>query len=1151
MDVPKTLDHASIEEQDLVSRYVGQKLSPEEAEAFEEHYFGCDQCWDEVQAATEVRAALQAQVATPRETAPKTVESRLVRGPWGNWGLLAAAAAVAIVALSAGLLVLKRSSRPLAASTLVAELSEAAGHRHSIRARLTGGFQLPEVTRSAGEPEKPSWKVFAAAEKIKQAAEQNVNADTARALGLAHLIVGEIDQALARLEEGTLLAPKDARMHSDLAAAYLVLAETKGRSDVLVHALSEAETAIRIQPDLAEAHFNKALVLEAMSLRDKAKEAWKDYLRLDSASDWAAEARRRLEALSAHQALIGWEEEERRLDKAIENGDSAAIEAILKEFPQQSREYFEQEVLPRSAAAWALRPVSESRKQLQQLELFAHEQSRASGDRMLADVMSTVSRVVRSGDSQATARLIRGLGHYRRGKNLLDRLESQKAQIDLDQAGADLRATGNPLSAWADFYSAICLYYKDDFDGSRVECERLRALAERQRYVNLLGRASWMTGLIHLVRGEVDQAVADYTSALNCFRSTGEKGHVAAVESLISTGLSYLGDSRASWSHRLASLRDVEDLHDARRAHRLYSNAADAAMAEGLPDVALVFQDTALATASSWKSALILMEAHLFRASILGRLARREEATKELERARMSLAAIEDEAIKVGESAALDAEAGKLQIGSHPQEARRVLDRALDYFRGTKHNIRLPEIYLARGRAFLKAGDLDHAEGDFKKGIEELERERELQGQFRASFFEGSRELFGELIQLEALERRRPEIAFAYAERFRTQDDPVSRNRNSTVTGTAETGPTSVLDPTSIRSKLPPATALLYFASLKDRLFSWLVTRDGFRFSQKDIGAAELRRRVAIYRDALETGASAGEVQRWGSQVYEDILHTQMSSLAPSTTLLIVADGALEDLPFAGLYDRWKKRYVIEDRPLALAPSAAILTTARQGKAELPEKSLTALAVGNPQFGEKFFPGLPPLPYAEAEARSVAEIYPGSELLLGKAATRSDLLTGAARHAVLHFAGHALTNSEYPEFSRLVLAPQDSRDIGSLFARDISKQDLSRVSLVVLAACRSAKAATSQSEGPTSLVRPFLAAGVTHVLGTLWDIDDRTSKDFLVRFHSLLRSGRNPLDALREVQLENLRSSDQTRRSPANWAAFVLFGSPKAFAERS
>jgi CHAT domain-containing protein/Tfp pilus assembly protein PilF len=1152
MDVSKILDCNSVEEQDLVSQYVGRKLSSEEAEAFEEHYFGCDRCWAEVQAATELRAALQEQGSRGRESVPEPVQSRVIRGPWRNWGLLAAAA-VAIVAVAAALLVSKGASRSRDPGTLVADLAEAVGQRHSIRARLTGGFRYPEVSRSAGAPAKaPSWKVFADAEKIKQAAERNVTAESARALGLAHLFVGETDQAVGRLQEGALLAPKDARIHSDLSAAYLVLAEQKDRPDAFVRALSEAETAIGIDPNLVEAHFNRALALESMSLKEKARKAWEEYLRLDSRSEWAGEARRHLETLAAPRASRSWEEEEKRLDKAIESGNSVVIQEVLKSFPQQSRELFEQKLLPEWAEASSARPRSDSVGLLRNLEVFAREQSRATRDRMLPDITEAILKVLESGDATALARLTRGLTAYGRGKDLIDRLESQKAHLEFDESRQDLRQSGNPLSGWADFYRAICLYYEDDFEGSRVECERLRVFAEEKGYGNLLGRTAWMTGLIHLVRGEVDQAVADYSSALKSFNATGEKGHVAAVESLIATGLSYLGDSKASWRHRLASLNGSEDLHDLRRVHRLYSNAADAAMVERLPLVALSFQDEALTTAPSWKSALILMEAHLYRASILGNLGRQKETAEELDRARQSLADIDDETIKVGESAALDAAAGELEIGSRPEEAEKILGRALDYFRHTKHSVRVPQVYLARGRAFLKSGDPDRAETDFNRGIEELERQRELQGQFRASFFDASRDLFSELIELEALGRDHPDIALAYAERFRTHDDPASWSRGPGGKGQPQAGKKNGLETASIRSQLPPATALLYFASLNDRLFSWLVTRDGVRFSQKEIGSGELVRRVAIFRSALETRASDREIRRWGSQFYEDLLRPQIAALPTSTTLVIIPDGALEDLPFAGLYDQRSRRYVIEDRGVALAPSAAAFLRARQRRIDdSAEHDLTAIAVGNPQFDQKAFPGLASLPYAETEARSVASVYPGSELLLGKAATRRDLLSAATRHAVIHFAGHALTNSEYPEFSRLVLAPQDSRDSGSLFARDIPQQDLSRVSLVVLAACRSAQAARSQSEGPLNLVRPFLAAGVPNVLGTLWDIDDRSSSAFFVRFHTLLRSGKGPLDALREAQLANLRSSDESVRSPANWAAFVLFGSPGRIERRS
>jgi CHAT domain-containing protein len=1145
MDVSKILDCNSVEEQDLVSQYVGRKLSPEEAEAFEEHYFGCDRCWAEVQRATELRAALQKSASDAKEMAPEPVPPRVIRGPWRNWGLLAAAAAVAFVAVAAVLLVSKGASRSRDPGTLVADLAEAVGQRHSIRARLTGGFRYPEVSRSAGAPEKaPSWKVFAEAEKIKQAAERNVTAETARALGLAHLFVGETDQAVARLEEGALLAPKDARIHSDLSAAYLILAEQKDRPDAFVRALSEAETAIQIQPDLAEAHFNKALALEAMSLKDKAKQAWEDYLRLDSKSEWAGEARRHLEALSVPRASRAWEEEQKRLHTAIERGDSAVVQEVVRHFPQQSREHFEQQLLPEWAEASAGRPRSESTRLLRSLELFAREHSRATGDRMLADVTKATFRVLESSDSEALPRLTRGLTHYSRGKGLLDRLESQKAQIELDQARMDLSQSANPLSGWADFYRAICLYYKDDFEGSRVECEPVRELASKRHYGNLLGRAFWMTGLIHVVHGEVDPAVRDFSSALSCFTATGESSHAAAVHSLLAGAYGYLGETRVSWSHRLAGLRLLGDPEDPRRAHRLYSDAAVAAMSHDLPLAGLVFQEAAIATAASWDSPLVFTEAHLYRSFILRKVDRREEAAAELLKARRWLAAVQDPGLKQGELAEVSAALGEMDIATRPREAQELLGSALRYFRDTGQRLRLAEIYLARGRAFLKSGDANRAESDFTLGIAEFERELLVQAGFRVSFFERSWTLFEELLRLEAIVRRRPETALVFAERQRARD-LLSRVSSAAPSASDAADPNGVpLEPSSIRLQLPRSTSLLYFASLSDRLLSWMVSAEGIHFAQRAIGADELARRVAVHRKILERAGTPQELSSSASSLYDDLLRPHAGSLRSSTTLVVLPDGPLHDLPFSTLLDRGTGRYVVQDHAVAVAPSATLFLRASQ-RADAPsaDGGLSALVVGNPEFDRNDSPHLPSLPGATEEAKSIAALYPGSELLLGSNATPRRFLEAAPRHDIVHFSGHALADAEYPGLSRLVLAPESAADSGSLFARDIYGRRFPRLRLVILAACRSAEGVTRRGEGSMNLARPFLAAGVPSVIGALWDIDDRTSGAFFLRYHRTLREGFSPLEALREVQLACLADRDPALRSPAAWGPFVFFGS--------
>ena len=74
---------------DTPSRYVAGDLPAREAEAFEEHYFACARCWDEVRAGTAARTALGGGV----QRAPRS--SR--RGVW--WMSAAAAAIVALVTI--------------------------------------------------------------------------------------------------------------------------------------------------------------------------------------------------------------------------------------------------------------------------------------------------------------------------------------------------------------------------------------------------------------------------------------------------------------------------------------------------------------------------------------------------------------------------------------------------------------------------------------------------------------------------------------------------------------------------------------------------------------------------------------------------------------------------------------------------------------------------------------------------------------------------------------------------------------------------------------------------------------------------------------------------------------------------------------------
>src|SRR5262249_36779622 len=134
--------------------------------------------------------------------------------------------------------------------------------------------------------------------------------------------------------------------------------------------------------------------------------------------------------------------------------------------------------------------------------------------------------------------------------------------------------------------------------------------------------------------------------------------------------------------------------------------------------------------------------------------------------------------------------------------------------------------------------------------------------------------------------------------------------------------------------------------------------------------------------------------------------------------------------------------------------------------------------------------------------------YPAATLLIGTSATAARFLSSIAPADIVHFAGHALVNERYPLFSALMLAPDPSgARSGLVTVSDLQRATIARAQLVVLGACRAAAGGPRHSGSAFSLARPFLAAGVGEVVGTLWAVRDREADAILVDLHAAYRRG--------------------------------------------
>lgn len=105
------MNHQQIEQQDIIERFVRRQLPPDERRAFEEHYFACDQCFEQVQTTAQFIAAV-------RHSAKRGVlaeRNAAAESWWKSWfkpTLILAAAAAAVLAIALGIVFFRQNPAP-------------------------------------------------------------------------------------------------------------------------------------------------------------------------------------------------------------------------------------------------------------------------------------------------------------------------------------------------------------------------------------------------------------------------------------------------------------------------------------------------------------------------------------------------------------------------------------------------------------------------------------------------------------------------------------------------------------------------------------------------------------------------------------------------------------------------------------------------------------------------------------------------------------------------------------------------------------------------------------------------------------------------------------------------------------------------------
>jgi CHAT domain-containing protein/Tfp pilus assembly protein PilF len=390
-------------------------------------------------------------------------------------------------------------------------------------------------------------------------------------------------------------------------------------------------------------------------------------------------------------------------------------------------------------------------------------------------------------------------------------------------------------------------------------------------------------------------------------------------------------------------------------------------------------------------------------------------------------------------------------------------------------------------------------------------------------------------------------------------------------------------------------TVLLEYVLGEERSYVWAVTRyslHGYELPSRS-KVDELARQLYSLASApngatLGKGEAAAAKPLSFQKTAAALSRMVVGPVAPEISgkrLLIVADGALQYVPFAALPLPGSTKAVplIVEHEIVYAPSASVVAELRRQASGRPHAPKTVAVLADPVFdredprikmadqgtdrqspsgananvavaneylaraaADTGLAHLPRLPFSKREADAIMAVTPpgqGKESLGFDADRATATSPELAQYRIVHFATHALSDSQHPELSGLVL---------SLVGRDGKPQDgfldLQRIynlnlpaELVVLSGCQTGLGKEIKGEGIVGLTRGFMYAGAARVVASLWNAEDVSTKELMEKFYvAIEQQGLRPAAALRQAQIAMWKQ--KRWNAPYYWAAFGLQG---------
>jgi CHAT domain-containing protein len=1044
------------------------------AAAIVEHLDTCGECTHEVALALQA-AEEEENVLRPRR--------------WISWTIGIAAAVV--IALLVPLITIHRS--PIARLAALTPKSA-----RILEPRLSGGFAWSPYhgsERASGnavtDPER--MKLAGAAGELLDRAQHDPSADAQHDAGVAMVLTKNPVEGIARLETAAKEAPS-AQTWSDLAAARYAAASDLGRAALYPQALAATDAALKLDPNLPEAIFNRALVLERMGLADEARAAWNRYLAADPSSKWADEVRTRLSELPAAPKSSLFQRDRPLLENAVLAGDEKTARSLISEHPAQASAYAESEYLARWGEG-VLQKSDEANRWLTLARVIGAAAGHDGKDTLLRDAVLAIDAQPPSGQEKiAAAHQAFRAGRMAYGKQKLD-----EAMRELDRAAALFTESRSPMALAARYYHASVMLAMSD-PGARAELERIVTEADAHPpYRALRAHVRWELGRARMFDYDWSGAAAALSEGAALFREVGDHASEASMESLLAYCLSSAGRGDEAWSSRIQALRVLSAEGNAGFLTAALDAAMRAERASGRNDAALALAHIPRAQPTNPQQLSLFLDGLQFESMLESATGDTEAALRTARHASTVVQTIADPLARGRRLADIDVATGAALAVSNPSAALAPLARAIEFYRRGSIAFALPEPLLLHARCAVRMRDTETAARDLEEGMKIVERESASSGSGGTGVLDADHALFTDAMQL-SLDRGENAAAFAIAERSRGASLSVAE----------------------LQARLSgSATAVIEFVVLPQEIATFAITGNDLQIVRRKRDAEAWPRLTEASLSENGTAAAA--------TLYDDLIRPVDGVISRVRNVVIVPDPRLASIPFAALYDTVTGRYLVEREGIAAASSAASL------QREIGHANVSVATVTLPTGGTS---GTIALPEAGRELNDIASLYRRATAIPAEGATLAALRDAMSSADVVHIAGHTERQPDGGEHALLLAGthggfePASSRSVGSM--------RFPNARLVVLGACETLRPPASAETHALSIGAAFTAAGVPEVIGTLTPVGDRDARLFFRALHQHLATGDGAGEALRTAQIEAIQDQKTGGGSRA-WRSVALW----------